>query len=208
MRPRSHTLILLPPRRRAFTLIELLIVIGIVGFILTISIVGFAPMFKRAGIDKAREMLRAGLESTRIQAIQQRRLIRFEARPVPDSTTHTWHFASNAGGASPEWRQLPDFVTIATNATAPGDAQDQDGDTVVGGGGAYPDIFNISLTFSPDGSLRRYAVNGGTPESPTSPFGLQVTDMRDTGSAPAKRWTVIYPLTGSMRSYPNLNTMP
>ena len=206
MYPRPHNPMFLPRRRGAFTLVELLIVIGIMGFVLTISIVGFAPMFRQASIDKSREILRAGLESARIRAIQQRRQVRFEAHAVEHSTTHTWEFSPNAGDYIPDWKQLPDFVIVETNAESPDTANPREG--------TYDDadgVSSISLTFAPDGSLRRYILRNDTDGiegqgdvgglTTIEPFALRLSDMRDTGGDPAVRYIVLYPLTGALRSY-------
>jgi prepilin-type N-terminal cleavage/methylation domain-containing protein len=200
--------------RRAFTLVELLIVIGIMAFMLTISIIGFAPMFRQTSIDKAREILRAGLESARIRAIQQRRQVRFEARAVENSTTHTWRFAPNAGDYSPDWKQLPDFVVVETNA---GNSPDSGNPRLpVANYRDVDDVASISLTFAVDGSLRRYMLRDANDApvaegdiqdaaTPIEPFALRLSDKRDTGGAPAVRFIVVYPLTGALRSYRTLD---
>jgi len=219
MLPRLHPPSLASPSRRAFTLIELLVVMGIVGFILTVSVVGFAPMFRRASIDKALQLLRAGMESARMRAIQQGRQVRFEARPVEASTSGTWEFSSSAGDSTAEWRQFPDFVSVQTNAPDPDVENDP-----IGVGGEYvaekdlrwepPHLRGrISLTFAPDGSLRRYVVELNDDEDdPTTdskdadqgvipPFAVRVSDNRDLGGEVPRRWVVVYPLTGSLRNY-------
>jgi prepilin-type N-terminal cleavage/methylation domain-containing protein len=197
--------------RQAFTLVELLIVIGIMAFMLTISIVGLAPMFRQTGIDKAREILRAGLESARIRAIQQRRQVRFEARAVENSTTYTWEFSPNAGDYSPDWKRLPDFVVVQTNA---GNSPDSTNPREPAANYRSVDsVASISLTFAVDGSLRRYILRDANDVNVAEadinsvtiePFALRLGDMRDTGGVPALRYIVLYPLTGALRSYRTL----
>lgn len=229
MHPRSHALArrLGGLRRPAggFTLIELLVVIGIISFILSVTILAVSPMFRTAGTQTAAQQVRSALDGAHIRAIQQGRQVRFEAQLVPATTTHAWRLCSDAGSATPEWEKLPDFVALATNAAGSPGAD--------GLGGSYdgslpqPDtstrVESISVTFRPDGSVRRFriggerqtgsdpedpsddtfsTVSGGAEENPTNPFAVRLTSMRDTaGGEPMRRWVVIYPLTGGMQTF-------
>ena len=167
-----------PLRRPAngFTLIELLVTIGILIFVLGMSIVGFSAMFKTVGVKSGARILRAAIDGAKIRAIQQRRHIRFEVQLVPGSTTHQWRVAADAGGNAQEWRLMPDFVKVDTNAgTSSHGADGRGGDyrpigSDVGRTGThtFPDgsttpvtftaVDAVSVTFAADGSVKRWAI--------------------------------------------------
>lgn len=210
-----------PARRplRAFTLIELLVTIGIMIFVLGIVVVGFQAMFRNVGVRSGSRVLRAAVDSARVRAIQQRRHIRFEAQLIPGTTTHQWHVVANAGDTAQEWKELPDFVAVATNA-GQGGADGRSGDYRGAVGNAAADetgdvVQRIAVTFGPNGSIRRWVLGGVRQSSgaypdvtssgtnpPTGMFSLRLTNMRDAqGGKLPQRWLVIIPLTGGIQPY-------
>ncbi|MFC1805750.1 Tfp pilus assembly protein FimT/FimU [Planctomycetota bacterium] len=204
--------------RAGFTLIELLVTIGIMLFVLGVTIVGFSAMFRNVGVRSGARVLRAAIDGAKIRAIQQRRHIRFEAQLVPGSTTHRWRVTSSAGDQAREWRSLPDFVAVATNAgqsVAGVDDSYRDGTYRGAAGESGTLVHQIAVTFGPDGSVKRWKVGGARQpddsfavvtnndeKDPTSLFAIRLTNMRDTrGTAPLQRWLVIIPLTGGFLPY-------
>lgn len=201
------------PRSGGFTLVELLVTIGIMIFVLGVTVVGFQAMFRHVGVRAASRTLRAAIDMARVQAIQQRRPIRFAARLLPGTTTHQWQVVGNAGDQSQEWRELPEFVAVATNAgggpgaegrggTYRGEVGDESADEDSGG------VQRISVTFGPDGSVKRWELGdgGGNPvaydDDPTGPFAIRLTNLRDVQEGQfLQRWLVIIPLTGGVQPY-------
>ncbi len=209
--------------RRAFTLIELLVTIGIMIFVLGVTVVGYQSMFRNVGVADAASKLRAALDASRIQAIQQRRPIRFEAQLVPGTTVHQWRVISDGADPNANPTRLPEFVAVATNlgqsstgtdgragdyrgAVATDEADEKSG-TI---------IQQIAVTFGPDGSVKRWRLggvwnqgtetypqvdaSGSTP--PTTLFAIRLTNMRDTQEGqPLQQWVVVIPLTGALRAY-------
>jgi len=232
-RTRRHgfTLVELPAvsrsGRRAFTLIELLVTIGIMMFVLGVTVVGYQSMFRNVGVADAASKLRGALDASRVQAIQQRRPIRFEAQLVLGSTVHQWRVITDGADASANPTRLPEFVAVATNLGV--SSTGVDGRAVPSGekyrGAVATDeadeksgtiIQQIAVTFGPDGSVRRWrlggvwneatksypqvAASGSTP--PTTLFAIRLTNMRDTQEGqPLQQWVVVIPLTGALRAY-------
>ena len=201
-----------------FTLIELLVTIGIMIFVLGISVVGFNAMFRTTGIKRAAQLLRAAVDGARVRAIQQGRPTRFEAQLVAGSTTHQWRVCLNAGDQAQEWRTLPEFVALATNAWQ-GASTGTDGRASsyrgAAGEGAIT-VQRICVTFGPDGSVKRFLLGGarltgdsftdlGTNadvDDPTGLFAIRLSSMRDVQSGqPPRRWLVFIPLTGGVQAY-------
>ena len=206
------------PRRGAsgFTLIELLVTIGILIFVLGISIVGFSAMFKTVGVNAGARVLRAAVDGAKIRAIQQRRHIRFEAQLVPGSTTHEWRVAASAGDVGQEWKVMPNFVALSTNAGYSSGGDGRDGTYRGAAGESGTMVQMISVTFGPDGSVKRWRLGGtrndtdgtystvasGESENPSTAFAIRLTNKRDTrGAQPPRHWLVVIPLTGGLQPY-------
>jgi Tfp pilus assembly protein FimT len=224
-RPATHR-----PTRPGFTLIELLVTIGIMIFVLSISVVAFQAMFRNVGVNGASRVLRAAVDGARIRAVQQHRLIRFEIQLVPDTTTHQWRVAANAGDGAPDWKLLPEFVAIDTNAGSGGSDglsgsfrptssdrmsfadDDVHYDTVTRLW--FTAVHRISVTFGPQGRVRRWALSqrfldkDNEPfyhewqgyRNPTSPFCIRLTNMRDSAVRMERKLRFI-PLTGGIEPY-------
>jgi len=208
------------PRRRGFTLIELLVTIGIMIFVLGITVVAFGPMFRMAGVKSASRILRGAVDGARIRAIQQRRTIRFEAQLMPGTTVHQWRVCPNGGDQTQEWRELPPFVAVSSNAGSAGTGTDGRGGTYRGAIGTSEadegtgNVQRIALTFGPDGALKRWvlggvrdATNGTYPNvasnsTPDSTFAVRLTSMRDTQAGQkTQRWLVVIPITGGIQPF-------
>lgn len=191
MRPVVHA----PRRHRAraagFTLIELLVTIGIMVLVLSFAVVAFRPIFGAAGLQSGARIVRAALDGARIRAIQQRRQVRFEAQLTPDDPKKCWRVSSNAGDLGQEWKPLPDFITVQTNAGSGGSD---------GRGDCHEGYERISITFGPDGSVVRYALGGNAPHTPSGLFALRLENTRDSDKTtdPPGTWIVIIPLTGGI----------
>ena len=210
--------------RDGFTLVELLVTIGIMIFVLGVTVVGYQSMFRNVGVADAASKLRAALDASRIQAIQQRRPIRFEAQLVAGSTVHQWRVIGDGTDPNANATRLPDFVAVATNLGLSPGPDGRGGDFR---GGATADvkaeaneksgseIQQIAVTFGPDGSVKRWRLggvrksdgtydpvqtSGSTP--PSTLFSIRLTNMRDTrGGQPLQQWVVVIPLTGALRAY-------
>ncbi|MFW6163959.1 MAG: GspH/FimT family pseudopilin [Planctomycetota bacterium] len=199
--------------RRAFTLVELLVTIGILILVLGVTVAGFQGMFRNVGVRGASRKLRAAIDMARIQAIQQRRPIRFEAQLIPGTTTHQWQVIGNAGDQTQEPRQLPDFVAVATNAgQSPGTSgMDPPYRGAVGDESADEDsggVERIAVTFGPDGSVKRWELRDGTEslveqrDDPVNLFAIRLTNLRDVQEGQfLQRWLVIIPLTGGVQPH-------
>jgi len=173
----------------AFTLVELLATVGIMILVLSVTIVAFTPMLRRAGVKSAVRTLRSSIDAARVRAIQQRRPIRFEAR-VLDLSTHQWRVTSSAGDLDQEWDHLPEFVALSTNADGRG-IDDLD------------DFQSLSITFAPDGSVKRVAVND-TVWGNLQVFAIRLNNMRQASEEENRalyQVLVIIPLTGGIQSY-------
>ena len=177
----------------AFTLVELLATIGIMVFVLSLTIIAFAPALRSAGVKDGARRFRVALETARIRAIQQRRYVRFEAA-LDSESPEQWVVTPNAGDRSYQWEPLPEFVAVRT------DVGDKDFDD---------DLSSLSITFAPDGSVKTVVVDDGAPEDDPGIFLVrlettrQITGPSDEGEAERQalyRYIEVNPLTGSIRS--------
>lgn len=173
------------PKRRGFTLVELMASIGIIIFILAVTAVAFGPMTKSAGLKNASRMVRNAIDGARVRAIQQRRRVRFETQVLTGTTGEQWRVTTSGGDPLTEWPKLPEFVAVRTNT----------------GGKSYDTkIQALSITFGPDGSVARVVVDGSANESPTEPFRIRVGNLRETDTQDFVRYVEVYPLTGGTLS--------
>lgn len=185
-----------------FTLIELIVSMGIMVFVISITVIAFAPVFGASGMKSATRVVTAALDGARIRAIQQRRHVRFEAQRIPGVNKVQWRVTSSAGDVTQEWKNLPEFLVVETNveesAATRGDA---------GLGGTYSSTWQrISVTFAPDGSVVRCALGSqsegplGEPDEVTAPFALKLESTRDAASAAERprSHVVLTPLTGAI----------
>jgi len=177
----------------AFTLVELLATIGIMVFVLSLTIIAFAPALRSAGVKDGARRFRVALETARIRAIQQRRYVRFEAA-LDSESPEQWVVTPNAGDRSYQWEPLPEFVAVRT------DVGDKDFDD---------DLSSLSITFAPDGSVKTVVVDDGAPEDDPGIFLVrlettrQITGPSDEVEAERQalyRYIEVNPLTGSIRS--------
>ena len=178
----------------AFTLVELLATIGIMVFVLSLTIIAFTPALRSAGVKDGARRLRVALETARIRAIQQRRYVRFEAA-LESESPEQWVVTPNAGDRSCQWEQLPEFVAVRTDVG--GRSLDND------------EISSLSITFAPDGSVKTVVVDDGAPEVDPGIFLIrlettrQITGPTDEVQAEKEalyRYIEVNPLTGSIRS--------
>lgn len=185
-------------RRRAgaagFTLVELLASIGIIVFILSISILAVGPALRSAGTKDAARRFRAALDSARVQAIQQRRAVRFEATRIK-ANPEQWAVASNVGSPQFEWYQLPEFVAVRT------DAGSAEWTTAITG---------MSITFANDATIRAVSYSEGSTTTPlnatqlTSQFLIRFHTLREASKDEINLgacFIEVTPLTGVLRSY-------
>jgi len=181
--------------RSGFTLVELMTSIGIIIFILSVTVVAFGPLMKTSGTKSASRNVRTVLEGARIRAIQQHRPVRFEAQLVKgtEATTKQWCVTPNAGDPLHEWSKLPEFVAITLDCAAMSLT-------------FTAALARVAVTFGPDGSVVRIgaskvddkgAVSPLTPkDNPTDLFTLYIGNMRETATADFKRYVDVIPLTG------------
>ncbi len=183
-----------------FTLIELIVSMGIMVFVISITVIAFAPVFGASGMKSATRVVTAALDGARIRAIQQRRHVRFEAQRIPGVNKVQWRVTSSAGDVTQEWKNLPEFLVVETNVGQGGRGTD-------GLGGTYDTTKQrISVTFAPDGSVVRCALGGnseqplGEPNEVTAPFALKLESTRDAASAAERprSHVVLTPLTGAI----------
>jgi len=179
--------------RRGFTLVELLATIGIMAFVLSITIIAFGPALRTAGVKDGARRLRIALETARIRAIQQRRHVRFEAA-LDNESPEQWAVTPNAGDRSYQWHPLPEFVAVRTD---------------VAGRDLDAEAYSISITFKPDGSVKTVVVDEGAPETDPGIFYIrlettrQITGPEDEVEAEREalyRYIEVNPLTGAIRS--------
>ena len=184
-----------------FTLIELIVSMGIMLFIVSMTVLAFAPVFGSAGMKSAARLVTACLDGARVRAIHQRRFVRFEAQRVPGVNKVQWRVTSSGGEVGQEWKALPEFVVVETNVEALAS-----GDTTGLGGTFSSANQRIAVTFGPDGSVARCSVGinseqaFGTKLEPDSPFGLRLTSIRDAASTADRptKWVALIPLTGAI----------
>jgi len=177
-----------PAAARGFTLVELLASIGIIIFILSLAILAVGPALRSAGTKDAARRFRAGLDSARVQAIQQRRAVRFEARRVKESPEQ-WAVAPNAGAPQFEWYHLPEFVAVRTNA----------GSTTFDTA-----IESLTITFGPAATVKAITVDDNPVSDPTGQFRIRFHTMREAPDDEVNKTTCfieVTPLTGVIRSY-------
>jgi type II secretory pathway pseudopilin PulG len=190
------------PPLSGFTLVELLTSIGIIIFVLSLSVVAFGPALRAAGAKDACRRLRTALDVSRIRAIQQRRCVRFEAQrafsrvgsvDIP-KVPEEWAASPNAGDRQYQWSPLPEFVGIRTS--------------LIGGGLGTPydpNLTNLGITFGPDSTIKAVYVNGTALS--ISELGFFILRLESTRDAPlAERQQIcqlikITPLTGVVYSY-------
>lgn len=179
--------------RGGFTLVELLATIGIMVFVLSITIIAFAPALRTAGVKDGARRLRVAIEMARIRAIQQRRHVRFEAA-LDNENPEQWVVSPNAGDRSYQWEALPEFVAVRTD---------------VGGRSFSDEISSLSVTFAPDGSVESVVVDEGAPEDDPGIFYIrlettrQITGPADEVEAEREalyRYVEVNAMTGSIRS--------
>ncbi len=178
--------------RRGFTLVELLATIGIMVFVLSITIIAFAPALRTAGVKDGARRLRVALETARIRAIQQRRHVRFEAA-LDNENPEQWAVTPNAGDRSYQWEALPEFVAVRTD---------------VGDKTFESEIWSLSVTFAPDGSVERVVVDDDEVDEPgifliRIETTRQITGPEDEVLAEKQalyRYIEVNSLTGSIRS--------
>jgi Tfp pilus assembly protein FimT len=185
-----------------FTLIELMVSMGIMLFVVTLTVIAFAPAFGASGMRSAARKIVAKLDGARIRAIQQRRHVRFEAQRTPGIQKIQWRVTSTAGDVNQEWKALSDFLVVTTNVEEASADRGTDGL----GGVFEPNNERISITFAPDGSVARCAVttsataefaSGDYIEPVDGPFALRVQSTRDSASGSAA-YLVVTPLTGAI----------
>jgi len=141
-----------------FTLVELLVTIGIILVVLSVSVIAFGPALRGAGSMTGARILRVALDTARVRAIQHRRNIRFEAQrtdlfdpgnaAMEDGKPEQWVITANAGDpgqlSSPtQWHRLPEQIAVRIKA----------GSAVLG-----TQYKMISISFAPDGSVSRLLV--------------------------------------------------
>jgi len=178
--------------RRGFTLVELLATIGIMVFVLSITIIAFAPALRTAGVKDGARRLRVAIETARIRAIQQRRHVRFEAA-LDNENPEQWAVTPNAGDRSYQWEALPEFVAVRTD---------------VGDKTFESEIWSLSVTFAPDGSVERVVVDDDEVDEPgifliRIETTRQITGPEDEVLAEKQalyRYIEVNSLTGSIRS--------
>ncbi|HPD14018.1 MAG TPA: GspH/FimT family pseudopilin [Planctomycetota bacterium] len=188
-----------PPVRQGirpggFTLVELLASIGIIVFILSISILAVGPALRSASTKDAARRFRAALDSARVQAIQQRRAVRFEATRIK-ANPEQWAVASNVGSPQFEWYQLPEFVAVRTNA---GNAE------------WTTEITGLSITFANDATIRAVTYSEGTTTTSlnsnqlTSQFLIRFHTLREASADEINLgacFIEVTPITGVLRSF-------
>lgn len=179
--------------RRAFTLVELLATIGIMVFVLSITVIAFAPALRSAGVKDGARRLRVAIETARIRAIQQSRHVRFEAA-LDNEDPEQWAVTSNAGDRSYQWESLPEFVAVRAD---------------VGGRAFTDELSSLSVTFAPDGSVKAVAVDEGAPEVDPGVFLIRLETTRQLTGPEEEvlaerealfRYVEVNTLTGSIRS--------
>jgi len=178
--------------RRGFTLVELLATIGIMVFVLSITIIAFAPALRTAGVKDGARRLRVALETARIRAIQQRRHVRFEAA-LDNENPEQWAVTPNAGDPSYQWEALPEFVAVRLSF----------GEDPFGS-----EISSLSVTFAPDGSVEKVVVDGSDVADPGIFYIRLETTRQITGPADEVeaerealyRYVEVNAMTGSIRS--------
>ena len=173
-------------RRLAFTLIELLTAIGIIGLVLTLSIVAFAPALKATETATAARSLRAVLDTARLRAIGQHRVVRV------DGSRLTVSYDSWAVGIEGESElRLPDFVGVRISCNSP--------ETF------YTDrIERWSLTFDSKGAVASFRVDTALVAQPTAPIAFCVITAREATEAECiatARYLRVYPLIGTVASH-------
>jgi len=181
--------------RSGFTLVELMTSIGIIIFILSVTMVAFGPLMKSSGLKTASRTVRTVMEGARIRAIQQHRRVRFEAQLVvgTEFSTRQWTVTPNAGDPLHEWTRLPEFVSINTDGAGNPIAADLND--------AAEGIKAVGVTFGPDGSVVRVLVTDKsgattTDDSPSQMFRIRLANLRETAKADMFRYIHITPLTG------------
>ena len=149
-----------PQRHGGFTLVELMVSIGIIIFILSVTMVAFAPLIegqrpqrrppaRSAGHSKAPAS--APSSSTAASASKP------SSRLGTEASTRQWCVTPNAGDQLHDLTKLPDFVAVDTTAC----------------GNSYainanpPSFTRLGVTFGPDGSVV-HTVLGYTPPGTTT----------------------------------------
>jgi prepilin-type N-terminal cleavage/methylation domain-containing protein len=200
-RPKARCIGARPPRSAAsgFTLIELMVSMGIMLFVVTLTVIAFAPAFGASGMRGAARTISAALDGARIRAIQQQRLVRFEAQRTPGIQKLQWRVTGSAGDVNQEWKALSEFLAVTTNvAETPGTSGTNEPFT--------EGNERISISFGPDGSVARVAWGTSATGDLTSdyegdeltgPFALRVKSTRDSAGDSAA-YIVITPLTGAI----------
>lgn len=191
-----------PARAGGFTLVELLASIGIIIFVLSLSILAVGPALRSASTKDAARRARAGIEGARVRAIQQRRAVRFQAQCVLDSSNKAaspehWETTPNAGDPTYEWNKLPELVTLRASA---------------GGAGWGTALTGFSVTFGADASVKAAAfrTEGSTTWSTLDYAALQSVlrlRLHTVREAPEQEVNLstafieITPITGVITSY-------
>ncbi len=194
----------LPRRRtRGFTLVELLTSIGIIMFVLSLAVLALGPALRTASTKDAARRFRSALDAARVEAIQKRRAVRFEAFRSLDpietkkqsvavyAVPEQWQATPSAGGTQVEYFALPDSVAVRTTA---------------GGKSLSAPLTSISISFTSEATVKSVFVDGSPiSEDPvTSQFLLRFHTLREATADERKLgacFIEITPLTGVIRSY-------
>ena len=193
-----------PRARAAFTLVELLASIGIIIFILSITIVAFGPALRSAGTRDAARRLRVALDTARIRAIQEGRNVRLDAMCPEDTPGHPkvpeeWLVCPNAGDARYQWYPLPDFVTIRVWLTTEDPLQHPP-----------PPLSHFAITFGPDGTVASLVIGSADPVADLAEFDIRLETTRELAGTTEEvqkereslyQFIRVTPLTGVIASY-------
>jgi type II secretory pathway pseudopilin PulG len=125
---------------KGFSLIELLIVMGIAIVILSISILAISANAANAEVDVATNMIKSTLNLSKAKATLQRRWIKAKIIKIGDNR---WSVTQDQRANKVEWRDLDGFLNIEIHI----------------GDDEY-EIKACSVTFDKDGSIKQIEIDG------------------------------------------------
>lgn len=171
--------------QRGYSLVELLVVVGIVGLISLVGVPAFITYFNSARVTSALREFTTELRGARQRAVTRNRPVKFSFETGAGERSY-WIYDGDAGGTS--WtllgaeRQLPEYIFLH-------DSTFEDEDDPVDG--------QLDIVFQPNGTITQM---DGSPMVTETEGGKQVTKLllRSESDIPYNEYTIYFSASGQL----------